>query len=194
MSTSAIGLPVGVEEVHGRGRLRAYFWSDNQRAVQTVLGLMWLLDGGLQFQSYMYSKGFLQDLAASGSLRHYVVVGLGTNGPVTAGQIRELRRLIGPHRELVLINTFGPMPWESEVNTVLGGAARHDARVDLADWHQAIAHRTGLLWPDGIHPRPSGAKVYARVVLAAVRAELPAAPAPACSEPTSVPTGMVRSN
>ena len=134
----------------------------------------------------------IQDLAASGSLRHYVVVGLGTNGPVTAGQIRELRRLIGPHRELVLINTFGPMPWESEVNTVLGGAARHDARVDLADWHQAIAHRTGLLWPDGIHPRPSGAKVYARVVLAAVRAELPAAPAPACSEPTSVPTGRVR--
>ncbi|HEY1517538.1 MAG TPA: multicopper oxidase family protein [Solirubrobacteraceae bacterium] len=64
MSTSTISLPVGVRTVRGRGRLRAYFWSDNQRAVQTVLGLVWLLDGGLQFQSFMYSKGFLQQLAA----------------------------------------------------------------------------------------------------------------------------------
>ena len=64
MSTSTISLPVGVRTARGRGRLRAYFWSDNQRAVQTVLGLVWLLDGGLQFQSFMYSKGFLQELAA----------------------------------------------------------------------------------------------------------------------------------
>jgi peptidoglycan/LPS O-acetylase OafA/YrhL len=132
----------------------------------------------------------IQDLAASGLLRHYVVVGLGTNGPVTAAQIRELRRLTGPHRDLVLINTFGPIPWESEVNGVLGSAARHDARVGLADWHRAIEHRTGLLWPDGIHPQPSGAKVYARVVLAAIRAELRPAPAPACPRPTGAPTAM----
>ena len=39
-------------------RLRAYFWSDNVRRVQTVLGLIWLLDGGLQFQAFMYSHGF----------------------------------------------------------------------------------------------------------------------------------------
>jgi len=38
--------------------LREYFWSDNTRAVQTVLGLIWLLDAGLQFQSFMYSHGF----------------------------------------------------------------------------------------------------------------------------------------
>ena len=68
MSTSTISFPVGAEAVRGWGpsRLRAYFWSDNQRAVQTVLGLIWLVDGGLQFQSFMYSKGFLGDLAASG--------------------------------------------------------------------------------------------------------------------------------
>jgi peptidoglycan/LPS O-acetylase OafA/YrhL len=136
----------------------------------------------------------IQDLAASGLLRHYVVVGLGTNGPVTAAQIRELRRLIGPHRDLILINTFGPMTWESEVNAVLDSAARHDARVKLANWHQAIAKHTSLLWPDGIHPKPSGAKVYARVVLAAIRAELAPAPAAACSQPTSIPTARIRSN
>ena len=133
------------------------------------------------------------DLAASGVLRHYVVVGLGTNGPVTAEQIRELRREIGPGRNLILVNTFGPMPWESEVNGVLG-AARHDARVGLADWHRAIENRSDLLWPDGIHPQPSGAKVYARVVHAAVQAELSRPQAPACPQPESTPTGKARGN
>ena len=127
----------------------------------------------------------IQGLAASGLLRHYVVVGLGTNGPVTAEQIRELRRAIGPRRDLVLINTSGPMPWESEVNGVLAAAAGHDARVDLADWHRAIANRASLLWPDEIHPRPSGAKIYARVVHTAVQAEAPRAQAPTCGAPTA---------
>jgi hypothetical protein len=44
-------------------RAREYFASDSRRAIQTVLGLIWLLDGALQFQSFMYSKGFVQLLS-----------------------------------------------------------------------------------------------------------------------------------
>ena len=40
----------------------AYFASDLRRCVQTALGLLWLLVGGLQFQSFMYSKGFINML------------------------------------------------------------------------------------------------------------------------------------
>jgi hypothetical protein len=43
---------------------RAYFASDLSRSLQTALGLFWLLDGGLQFQSFMYSKGFVQMLTS----------------------------------------------------------------------------------------------------------------------------------
>ena len=39
--------------------MRAYFASDSRRTIQTVLGLIWLLDGGLQFQAFMYGKGFI---------------------------------------------------------------------------------------------------------------------------------------
>jgi lysophospholipase L1-like esterase len=124
----------------------------------------------------------IQALAAEGGLRRYVVVGLGTNGPVSAAQIRQLRRLIGPNRYLILVNTFGPMPWESSVNQVLDAAARHTAHVSLANWHAAVVGHTGLLWPDGIHPQPSGAKVYARVVLAAIQTDLPHAAAPSCDQ------------
>ena len=73
------------------------------------------------------------------------------------------------------------MSWESSVNKVLDTAGRHTAHVSLADWHGAIADHTGLLWPDGIHPQPSGAKVYARVVLAAIQAQLPHASPSACN-------------
>ena len=43
---------------------RAYFASDVSRCLQTALALLWLLDGGLQFQSFMYSKGFINMLTA----------------------------------------------------------------------------------------------------------------------------------
>lgn len=43
-------------------RLRAYFFSDRARAAQSVLGALWLLDAGLQFQPFMYTHGFPQTL------------------------------------------------------------------------------------------------------------------------------------
>jgi hypothetical protein len=45
-----------------RDRLKPYFFADPTRSVQTVLGLIWLLDGALQFQSFMYGNGFIQML------------------------------------------------------------------------------------------------------------------------------------
>jgi hypothetical protein len=46
-------------------RARAYFASDPRRTIQSALGLVWLLDGGLQFQSFMYSNGFVQMLTTN---------------------------------------------------------------------------------------------------------------------------------
>ncbi len=48
-------------------RSRAYFASDISRSLQTALGCIWLLDGALQFQSFMYSKGFIQMLTGMAS-------------------------------------------------------------------------------------------------------------------------------
>jgi peptidoglycan/LPS O-acetylase OafA/YrhL len=111
-------------------------------------------------------------LAESGSLRRIVVVGLGTNGTVTGTQIRQLLATVGPRRRLVLVNTFVPRPWQEEVNGALEAAARRHPNVVVADWRGAIERHTGLLWDDGVHPRPPGGVLYARVVRAAIRAAL----------------------
>jgi lysophospholipase L1-like esterase len=126
----------------------------------------------------------IKRLAAAGTLRHIVIIGLGTNGTVTAGQLRQLRRAIGPNRDLVLVNIYGPMPWEREDNKLLAAAARQGGHTGLADWNHAIAADPSLLWPDGIHPQPSGAKLYARVVLAAARAVLSRAQPSSCKQQT----------
>jgi len=111
----------------------------------------------------------IADLKARGLLRPIVVVGLGTNGTVTAAEISQLFAEIGPARRLVLVNTFEARPWEHEVNATLAAAAREHSAVVLANWHATIEHRTNLLWPDGIHPQPSGGIVYAKMLKRALR-------------------------
>jgi hypothetical protein len=44
--------------------VKAYFFDHHRRTAQTILGLIWLLVGGLQFQSFMYGKGFVQTLTS----------------------------------------------------------------------------------------------------------------------------------
>jgi hypothetical protein len=45
------------ESVHLR--LRTHFADTPARTLQTALGVVWLLDGALQLQAFMYSKGFI---------------------------------------------------------------------------------------------------------------------------------------
>jgi hypothetical protein len=79
-----------------------------------------------------------------------------------------------------MVNTFGPQAWEHQVNTALAAAIRPGQHIQLADWDRAIAARTSLLWPDGIHPRPAGATLYTHVVLKAIKAGLARGQVPSC--------------
>jgi peptidoglycan/LPS O-acetylase OafA/YrhL len=120
----------------------------------------------------------LQQLRAEHRLRHVVIVALGTNGPVSAYQIDQLRAAISPSRWLILVNTFVPRPWEHEVNSTLAAAAGQYRNVLLVNWHAAIEHHTNLLWSDGIHPQPIGGKLYAKVIRVVVLYALRHSPLP----------------
>jgi hypothetical protein len=69
--TTASALPREVGRVRARpslgARARAYFAQDTRRTIQTVLGLLWILDGALQLQSWMYSKEFIQMMVSTGT-------------------------------------------------------------------------------------------------------------------------------
>ncbi len=118
--------------------------------------------------------GLVQQLARTGRLRHVLVFALGTNGSFTAAQLHQLLASIGPNRELVLVNTYEARSWEAADNRLIDTAARQYPNVFLANWFATIEHRTSLLWPDEVHPQPSGARLYAHTVAAAVRNALSA--------------------
>ena len=121
--------------------------------------------------------GVAAELARAGRLRHILVFALGTNGSFTAPQLHQLLAIIGPNRDLVLVNTYEARSWEIADNRLIDSAAHRYPNVFLANWFATIEHRTSLLWPDEVHPQPSGARLYARMVAAAVRSALSAGPA-----------------
>ena len=107
-------------------------------------------------------------LAATGALRDYVVVGLGTNGPVGADELQQVYDAIGPDRTLVLVTAFAPRNWIDGVNAELASFTASHPRVVVADWSHAIAPHLDYLAGDQIHPGPTGGQVYADTVADAV--------------------------
>ena len=108
-------------------------------------------------------------LAARGELRRVVVFGLGTNGTFSRSEVRSLIALIGPHRTLVLVNTYVPKPWQDPDNQVIEIAAQAHPHVVLANWYATISGQFSLLYPDEVHPQPPGARLYTHMLVKAVQ-------------------------
>ncbi len=111
----------------------------------------------------------LRGYAEAGELRSTVVLGLGTNGPIDAATLEEVRRILGPSRTLVLVSAQAPRDWTPGVNGELTSFAARFRAVELADWRSAIEPQLALLAGDQIHPGSAGARVYADAVDGAVR-------------------------
>jgi hypothetical protein len=67
----------------------------SQRALQVVLGLFWVLDAALQFQPYMFTKGFVST---------YVVANAGGQPAVIGWVITNVGHFLSPH--IAVWNTF----------------------------------------------------------------------------------------
>lgn len=119
-------------------------------------------------RSMWAGTGIVSNLAAQGALREYVVVALGTNGPVNADALQEIYDTVGRTRTLVLVNAYAPRDWIAGVNTDLAAFAAAHPGVVVADWAGAIAPRTDLLAGDHIHPGAEGGAVFADAVARAV--------------------------
>lgn len=112
---------------------------------------------------------------AAGTLRRVVVLALGTNGPIERRTLDEVRRLIGPERELVVVNAQAPRDWIPGVNSELSRFALVYRNVELANWFAAIQPDLDELAGDQIHFGPFGARVFTGAVADAVQrlADLP---------------------
>ncbi len=111
----------------------------------------------------------LETFRAEGDLRRFVVIALGTNGPVDRGSLERMAAIAGPTREVILVNAYAPRDWIAGVNADLAEFARERENVTVADWSGAIADRPELLAADRVHPGDEAARIFADTVAAAVQ-------------------------
>jgi hypothetical protein len=132
--------------------------------------------------SRSFSQGIAVLRAQGSALPAAVIVHLGTNSGVTAGQCDELAALVGPGRSLslVTVNIPGAPQVAATANSVLAScAARH--RATLVDWAGYTRSNPQVLCGDGIHVSCGGGQAYASFVLSRAGA------APAGSGPAAAP-------
>lgn len=119
-------------------------------------------------RSIMVAPELIGNDLSAGSLRQWVLIGLGTNSAITPDQLDQIRNMIGPDRVLVLVNAHGDHTWIPPTNQVLADyAAAHPDNVVLVDWDATANANAQVLGSDGIHPSMDS-DIYAKAVKQAI--------------------------
>lgn len=98
------------------------------------------------------------------SLPGTLVIALGTNGGVSAGDYKALVDEVkdkSPDTNVVGVNTYADRDWTASTNAAIDASG-----VPVADWHGAVEADKGLLSGDGLHPSSAGKAKFAELVAA----------------------------
>lgn len=110
--------------------------------------------------------GLIGNYNSQGALANNVLIGLGTNGPFSMNDLKQLMKQIGPKREVFWINTHVPTrPWQDQVNGMLKQAAKHYHNLKIIDWYSFSKKHTNWFYQDHTHPTPTGSKYYSAFVV-----------------------------
>lgn len=124
-----------------------------------------------QSRHYIAALPILQQMADAGTLREFVVLGLGTNGPSDGAgdpeMLKKIREAVGKDRVIIYVMPYGDRDWMAHANEELIAEAKKTPNVYLANWCEAAKENDDFV--DGIHPGEKGAKVYAGAVKDALK-------------------------
>ncbi len=110
----------------------------------------------------------IDQLKAEGKLGNRIILELGTNGDFTQAQLVSILNSLGPVRQIVLVNTRVPRPWQDVTNATLAAVAKSYPHTVLVNWFAASAGKNNFFYPDGVHLNPTGSAFYARLIAHAV--------------------------
>jgi hypothetical protein len=107
----------------------------------------------------------LRDARRSHELPHLVVLALGADASINAGQIQQAKKILGPKRKLGLVTPRETGGGESnDANVIRNAGQRDPERVKVLDWVHYSAGHSNWFQPDGLHLTFSGAKAFARLL------------------------------
>jgi hypothetical protein len=96
-------------------------------------------------------ESILQTLKSDGQLGADVIVGLGTNGPITDADFDSMMAILGGASRVVFVNVHVDRPWQDPNNAVLASGATRYPNVVVADWATLAAQNPGWFGADGTH-------------------------------------------
>ncbi len=104
----------------------------------------------------------LEYYAKQGALADTILIGLGTNGPVTSSAIDDAMRTATTKRQVYWINVRVPTrPWQSTTNNALIAGAKKYKNLHIIDWYHFCNAHEEWFYNDRVHPKPSGNIFYA---------------------------------
>ncbi|HVO54263.1 MAG TPA: acyltransferase family protein [Solirubrobacterales bacterium] len=119
----------------------------------------------------------VEQLRDEGHTPNAVIIQMGNNGPLYGEDMEAIQKATAGVGELFLITDHAPVSWIEESNHALEEAAKDWPHTTLIDWAPVAAAHEDQLW-DGIHLKPGGAGLYARLVNEVVREKVPFPPKP----------------
>jgi hypothetical protein len=122
--------------------------------------------------SRQWSAGetLVQQLKASGQLGAVVIIGLGTNGPISTTDFNTMMSLLSGASRVVFVNVHVDRTWQDPNNAVLAaGVARYPNAV-LVDWNTLASQNAGWLYSTATHLPINGPGAQALAALVAGKA------------------------
>ncbi len=103
--------------------------------------------------SRQWSEGesILETLKADGQLGGEVIVGLGTNGPITDSDFDNMMSILGGASRVVFVNVHVDRPWQDPNNAILANGATRYPNVVVVDWATLAAQNPQWFGADGTH-------------------------------------------
>ena len=112
-------------------------------------------------------ESILQRMKAEGRLGSEVIVGLGTNGPISDTDFDIMMSVLGGAARVVFVNVHVDRPWQDPNNAVLALGATRYKNVVVADWATLAAQNSQWFGADGTHLAIDGPGAAALAALVA---------------------------
>ncbi len=118
-------------------------------------------------------EAILAQLKAEDQLGAIVVVGLGTNGPITTADFNTMMSILSGASRVVFVTVHVGQPWQNEVNGVIESNVGRFPNAVIADWASLADANPGWLYSDGTHLPIDGPGAQALAALVASKVNAP---------------------
>ena len=127
------------------------------------------VDGTVSRQ-WFQGVDLVNQLKASGQLGATVIIGLSTNGPITAATFAPMADALAGASRVIFVNIHVDREWQDPNNSVLAAGAASMKNAVLVDWHGLASEHPEWFGADGTHLAINGPGAQALAQLIAAQA------------------------